>query len=75
MASDFPYDDNNEMHRRALAAALLAALATEEVIEYTGECELTSEAEARLLQTLAAAGCTREEIAATMRLESGVRAN
>lgn len=74
MSNDFPYDDNNPQHVRALAAAILA-VGVDSLLEYPGECQLTSEGEARLLQTLAAAGCTREEIAATMRLESGVRAN
>lgn len=69
----FEYDDNDVRHRLALAAALLAALADEDVIEYPSECELTREADARLLQMLTAAGCSREQIGEAMRLETGER--
>lgn len=65
------YDADNPMHQRLLAALMLAVSA-EDLVEYPGECALTSEGEARLLQVMAEAGCTREEIAAAMRLESGV---
>lgn len=69
--ADFKYDPEDRLHQQALALAILAELAEEDLVEYAGECILTNEAEARLLQVMVQAGCSREEIGAAMRLEPG----
>ena len=64
------FDTENPLHLRLLAECIMAEVEAEHVVNLGHECVLTSEGEARLLQVLAQAGCTREEIAATMRLEA-----
>lgn len=63
------FDTENPMHLRLLAECIMAEVEAGELIDHGSECVLTSDAEARLLHVLAAAGCTLEETAAAMRLE------